>query len=152
MTLHTSIFSNSMMPQANAALGDFASMAIFGEPGRFDKFCSIGVARDGVLVAAMIYHNYEPDYGVVEMSAGASDAQWMDRSVLRTILDFPYDQLGCQAIVARHDETASHLRRMWKCVGAQEHVIPRVRGRDRPAEVVSVLTHEAWLASKFKRH
>lgn len=152
MALHTAIFSNSHKPDANASLGDFASMAIWGELGRFDRFCSIGVSNGTEIIAAIIYHNYDPDNGVVEMSAGSTSPRWMNRRVLAEILDFPFDKLACQCIVARHDETAAHLRRMWGEVGAVEHIIPRVRGRGKPAEVVSVLTQEAWLSSKFKRH
>lgn len=152
MVLQTQIFSNSYKPDVNAALGDFASVAIWGKAGGFEKFCTIGVADGSEIIAALVYHNYDADNGVVEMSAGSTSKRWMNRKVLTAIIDFPFDVLECQCVVARHDETATHLRRMWASVGAVEYVIPRVRGRDKPAEAISVLTHEAWLASKFKRH
>lgn len=150
MVLQTQIFSNSHFPDVNAAMGDFASWAIFGEAGRFDKFCTMAVTDRAEVIAAIVYHNYEPDFGTVEMSAGASTRRWMSKAVLSDILDFPFDKLDCRCIVARHDEDATHLRRMWASVGAEEHIIPHVRAGK--GEAVSVLTHEAWLASKFKRH
>lgn len=136
----------------NAAVGNFASRAIWGEDERFALFCSMGIFDNNELVAAVIYHNYDPDNGVVEVSAGSVSKRWMNRSVLRQFLCFPFEKLACQAVVARHDETRADLRRMWVSVGAVEHIIPRVRGRNAPAEVVSVLTDDAWYASPHMRH
>ena len=152
MTLQTALFSNSVEPEANAAVADFASSRIWGEPGRFDRYCTLGIFSNQTLEAAIVYHNYDPRAGIVEMSAGALSKRWLSREVLREMYGIAFDSLGCQAVIARHAENRSDLRRMWKAVGAQEYVIPRLRGRDAPAEVVSVLTEEAWKASPYMRH
>ncbi|WP_030538368.1 hypothetical protein [Sphingobium sp. DC-2] len=152
MTLQTALFSNSVEPEANAAVADFASSRIWGEPGRFDRYCTLGVFQNEGLIAGVVYHNYDPQAGVVEMSAGAVSKRWLARPVLREMYSIAFDQLGCQAVIARHAEDRCDLRRMWKAVGAVEYVIPRLRGRNAPAEVVSILTEEAWKASPYMRH
>ena len=102
-----------------------------------------------VMIAGLVYHNYTPEFKSIEMSAGCTNRKWMTHGVLKDILDMPFRALDCDTIVARHSEDKKHLRRMWTKVGAIEYLIPHVRGKDAPAEVVSVLTDEAWFGSKF---
>ena len=148
--MRTVLFSQSHNAGANEALGNYVSEKIWGEPGRFDKFCSMAVLDSkGELAAAYIFHNYDPDDAVCEISAAADGRNWMSREVLTAILDVPFRMLGCQCVVARHSEDKAHLRRMWTSLGALEYIIPRVRGRDAPAEVVTVLTDDAWYASRY---
>lgn len=152
MSTQTALFTESFEPQANDAVANFASGIIWGEAGRFDRYCTLGIFRDHNLIAGVVYHNYDPRAGVVEMSAGALSRRWLSRPVLREMYAVAFDQLGCQSVFARHAEDRDDLRRMWKAVGAVEYVIPRLRGRDAPAEVVSVLTEEAWKSSPYMRH
>lgn len=146
----TALSSQSHMPDMNRTVGDFVSERIWGEPGRFKDFCSMAVLDDkGQLIAGLIYHNFTPEFRCIEMSAGSVSRRWMTRQVLRDIINMPFKSLECDTIIARHDETATHLRRMWTNIGAVEYVIPHVRGKGKPAEVVSVLTDEAWFGSKY---
>lgn len=140
-------FSYSHDPAQNEAVSDFVSERIWGEPGRFGPHCTMGVFDDGELVAGVVYHNFMDGEGVIEVSAGADTSRWLTRPILKTFLTMPFEQLGCQAIMARHSEDRHDLRRMWRAVGATEYVIPRLRGKGAPAEVVSVLADDAWFAS-----
>lgn len=150
--IQTALFSDSFEPQANAVVADFTSGLIWGEAGQFERYCTLGVFHDSSLVAGVIYHNYDERAGIVEMSAASHSRRWLNRAVLREMFGVAFDKLGCQAVIARHAEDRHHLRRMWKAVGAVEYVIPRLRGRNAPAEVVSVLTEEAWKSSPYMRH
>src|SRR3546814_11280909 len=94
----------------NAAIGDFVSNQIWGEPGRFDKFCSMGIFDGSLLVAGIIYHNYDKQHGVIEVSAGSSSKRWMTKDILRQFLSMPFTLLGCQTIVARHAEDRRALQ------------------------------------------
>ena len=108
--------------------------------------------QNQAIEAAIVYHNYDPHAGIVEISAGALSRRWLNRSVLREMFAVAFDRLGCQSVFTRVAEDRSDLRRMWKAIGSTEHVIPRLRGRNAPAEVVLVLTEEAWKASPYMRH
>src|SRR3546814_13585698 len=111
----------------------------------------MGIFDGSLLVAGIIYHNYDKQHGVIEVSAGSSSKRWMTKDILRQFLSMPFTLLGCQTIVARHAEDRRALRRMWCSVGAVEYLIPRLRGRYGPCEVVSVLTDDAWLSYPFMR-
>lgn len=116
----------------------------------FGNCTAIGVLDGEKLVAGLVYHNWNPDSGVIEMSCAAVTSRWLTRPVLRAIYDYPFNQVGCQLAVARVAEDATHLRRMWKAIGADEYIIPRLRGRTA-SEAILTLTAEAWANSKFMR-
>lgn len=63
------------------------------------------------------------------------------------MFSYAFDQAGCQMLVARHSEHNATLRRMWNAVGANEYLIPRLRGRDE-AEAIATYTAEAWREGK----
>lgn len=107
----------------------------------FDAFTSIGFGEP--LVAGVIYHNWQPEAGVIELSAAAKVRNWLNKRNLGIIFEYPFAQLGCQLCVARIAEDNRTARRIWAALGAKEHVIPRLRGKSK-AEVISTLTAEAW--------
>lgn len=106
------------------------------------------VAPDGTLAAAVAFHGWDPEAGVIEVSAAARDARWATRSVLAEL--FGYAFRHNQAVAARIDETNTRARRLWRAFGAQEYIIPRLRGRTASAAIM-VLTDDAWAKSKFMR-
>lgn len=95
------------------------------------------------IVAGVVYHNYCPEAGVIELSAASVDRKWLTKDRLRQIYGYPFDQIGCQMVVARYSAENKRVRRIWTALGATEYVIPRLRGRDE-AEVIATLTVEAW--------
>lgn len=125
----------------NARVGRFVADHIPGCERGFDNFTAIGFGKP--LVAGIVYHNWNPEAGVIELSAAATRHDWLSRRNLGLIFGYPFDQLGCQMCVARISEHNARTRRIWRALGAVEHVIPRLRGRDE-AEVLSTLTKEAW--------
>ena len=119
-------------------------------PRGFGPCSAIGVLDGDRLVAGLVYHNWQPEYGIMEMSCAAITRRWLTRPILRAIYEYPFDQVGCQMVAARVSEDATHLRRMWKALGANEYIIPRLRGR-AASEAILTLTDDAWRASKFMR-
>lgn len=115
---------------------------LLGEGG-FGECQALGfLDADGVLEAGIVYHNWRPSAGIIEISAASINRRWGTRGRLNLIFDYPFNRIGCQMVVARHSEH-NPVRRIWKALGASEIVIPRLRGRDE-AECVATLTVEAW--------
>lgn len=102
------------------------------------------------LVAGVVYHNWSPSSGSIEMSAYSTTRVWANKSVVRLLFDYPFLQVGCRIVVARHAEDNTHARRIWSALGASEHIIPDLRA-DGLGEAIAVLRKETWLNSKFKR-
>lgn len=110
----------------------------------------MGWARPSGIVAVIGFHNYQPESGVIELSAFASVRDWLTADRLREIFAYPFDQLGVRLCVARISERNRTARRVWRALGAQEYVIPELRGPGE-AECLYTLHRDCWLAGKFMR-
>lgn len=102
--------------------------------------------KDGKLEGAIVYHNYQPENGVIEISGASTCRTWLNRDRLRTIFDYPF-RIGCRMIVTRTGEH-NHVRRIWRSLGADEIIVPALRSPTE-AEVIYTLTREQWQGSKF---
>lgn len=117
----------------------------------FGPNTAIGVLDDeNNLIAGAVFHNWEPESGVIEISGASITKRWLTRDVLRAVFSYTFDQLECQMVVARHPVSSESIRRQWKMLGASEYIIPRLGGRDRDI-AIATLTEETWRSSKFAR-
>lgn len=122
-------------------------------PGKLRDFgnCQgLAVFENGDLIAGMIYHNYEPEAGVIEISGAGTSKRWLTRETLRKMFAYPFEECDCQAVVMRVDPDDVALRRMLTAYGFELYVIPRLRGRHKD-ENVFLLTDDAWASNKFNR-
>lgn len=129
--------------EVNRCVERFVARNVPGCERGFGRCVAMGVVRDDELVAGVVYHNWSPETQAIEISAAATDPKWLNKSILKQIFAYPFDQIGCQIVVARIAESNTRTRRIWKAIGSQEHVIPRLRGRNE-AECIMVLTDDAW--------
>lgn len=100
------------------------------------------------LVAGVVYHNYDPDSGVIEITAYSARRDWLNRDRLKLIFGYPFDQLGVRVCVARISENNTRTLRIWRAFGAELTPIPHLRA-DGEAENVAVLHRDTWKQSKF---
>lgn len=114
----------------------------------FGECQKAGVFDGNKMIAAVVFHNWSPEYGVIEVSAAADSPKWASRTVLRQLFGYAFGV--AQMVVARTDEDNLRTRRLWKAFGATEYIIPRLRGREA-SEAVECLTDDAWIASRFMR-
>lgn len=112
---------------------------------------AIGFLDDaGRLEAGVVYHNWEPENGVIEISAASTHRRWTTRDRIKLIFGYPFDGLGCRLVVARIAESNRRARRIWRSLGADEFVIPKLRSPTE-AECIYTLDAETWRASKLSR-
>ncbi len=117
----------------------------------FGNCKAIGVINNGVLTAGFVYHNYDPDAQVIQVSGAAlPGARWCNRETLWRVFQYPFLQLDCQMIIqlvdADDERTLGQLAR----IGHAFKTIPRLFGRDKDG-VLATLTSEDWDASKFNQ-
>lgn len=110
----------------------------------------MAVIENEAVIAGAIWHNYEPDSGVIEISAAATTKRWLTRTTLGVLFGIPFKEWGCQAVVMRVSDHDEALHRMLKAYGFERYRVPRLRGRDE-AENVFVLTEENWASNKFQK-
>lgn len=112
---------------------------------------AIGVVEDGRLIAGLVYHNFDPGAGVIEMSGAAIQGKyWLTSETLRRIYDYPFLEIGAQLVVMRVAEENKSLRRILTAIGYDTVVVPRLLGRDKNCAICT-LTLEAWIGNKFNQ-
>lgn len=80
-------------------------------PGGYE---AIGVARDGVLVGGALYCDYRPCKGGGDIRIWAVGHGWLSRRIIRELLGYPFDRLGCHRVtcaVARGNKPSRELLR-----------------------------------------
>lgn len=100
------------------------------------------------MFAGVVFHNYSPESGVMEMSAAADSPRWMTRRVLHAMHSYIFEDADCQMAVMRVSEQNKRMLRIGERFGYTPHRIPRLRGRDE-AEILFTLTDDEWKAGKY---
>lgn len=105
---------------------------------------AMAVVEGDRILGVMVYHNWVPEHGIIELSGASDTPRWTcRRDVITEIFGYPFS--FCQMIVMQQDMT-SPARRIWRRFGCDEVVIPRLRGRHADGSLMT-LTDDQW-----KRH
>lgn len=112
---------------------------------------AIGVIDGDHLIAGIIYHNWDPEAGIIEISGAALPGKaWLSRETLRRMFQYPFLECGCQMVCQRTPADNEVLLGVLARYGYTFIKFPRLFGRDRDG-VICHLTYEAWAANKFNR-
>lgn len=111
---------------------------------------AIGIVDDDdELVAGAVFHNLDPEAGLIELSGAALPGrQWLTRATLKLVFQFAFLQCRCQMLV--HRTLASNERVLGQLARLNYRFIavPRLFGRDHDG-VLCLLTYEDWVAGKL---
>lgn len=108
-------------------------------PGHdFGECTAIGFLRDGRLEAGVVYHDWSPEKGRIEISVAATDKRWMTRTRVATILEYPFG--FCGLVYARSDNPT--VQRTFRFFGGE--VFPT------PVWTICTLRKEAFHAWKLR--
>jgi hypothetical protein len=112
---------------------------------------AIGVIDErGVLIGGLVFHNYEPEAGIIELSGASITPRWFTRETLARMFQYPFLQVGVQMLVQRVPADDERQLRQLAQGNYAFIKIPRLFGRERDG-VLCMLTREAWENSKFSR-
>ena|SRR4249920_435396 len=112
---------------------------------------TIGIIDQGDLIAGIVFHNWDPEAGIIEISGAALPGEpWLSRETLRRMFQYPFHDCGCQMVVQRTPRDDEKLLGVLAKFGYDFILIPRLFGRKRDG-VVCVLTDDAWANNKFNR-
>jgi hypothetical protein len=106
---------------------------------------------DGSLVAGIVWHNWDPEAQILEISGAAiPGAQWLTRETLKHMYRFPFHVCNCQMVVQRTPADDERLLYMLSRYDYAFVTVPRLFGRHRDG-VVCMLTREAWENNRFNK-
>lgn len=120
----------------------------------FSNCQTIGVidhALNGRLIAGLVYHNYDPEAGIIEISGAAfSDRQWLTRETIKRMYQYPFFGCGVQMVVQRTPADDEVLLAMLAKYDYTFIRMPRLFGPARDG-VICCLTYEAWCNNRFNK-
>jgi RimJ/RimL family protein N-acetyltransferase len=117
----------------------------------FDHSKAIGVMDDDRLIAGIIYHNWEPEAGIIEISTAALPGSgWYTRETMAVMYQYPFHDLSLQMVIGRVKASDEALLRIMATIGYAFVLIPRFFGRHEDG-VIATLTYEDWSTNKFNR-
>jgi RimJ/RimL family protein N-acetyltransferase len=115
----------------------------------FGKCRAIGVVDETGLLGGLVYRNWCPEVGTIEISGAAlPGTNWLSRRTIQIMYDYPFYTVGCQMVIKTTMADNEIVLRIMAAVGFSLHHIKRLGGRDRDG-VVGTLTVEDWEASKY---
>lgn len=128
----------------------FITSRIWGREVPMTEGTVMAVAEGKQIIGACLFHNWQPDEGVIELTSASVSPRWLNRRVLRAIFGYAFDTLKCQAAVMRVDPANVRMCRIASAFGFKRYDIPRLRGRDK-AEALFILGDDEWRAGKFSK-
>jgi RimJ/RimL family protein N-acetyltransferase len=115
------------------------------------NIATLGVIRDSQLIAGIVYHNWDPEAGIIEISGAALPrSRWLSRETLRRLYRYPFGVCGCQMVVQRTPADDERLLAILARYNYAFIKVPRLFGRQRDG-VLCLLTREAWEANRFNQ-
>lgn len=137
------------------AVRAFVEDGLWGGAEQFSEASQgLGFVRENEgLVAGIVYHNWSPSGGTIEISAYSACRDWLTKASLREIYEYPFMSAGVRLILSRISEHNSRARRIWQALGASEYLIPDLRA-DGEGEMVYTLSQQQWQSfiTKGKPH
>ena len=114
------------------------------------KLRAIGIANSAdKLIAGIVFLNYSPEAGTIEMSVEALPKQrWLTKQTIALMFQYPFQVCGCQMLITKTSARSEHVLRMLAAMNFSLILIPRAGGRDEDG-VIGLLTYEDWVAGKF---
>lgn len=137
-------------PHESGPVAQFVAESIPGCERGFGPCVAMGVFDKDDLVGGVVFHNWNPESGVMEMSGAATSGRWLTRPVLWAMHEYIFETAQCQLAIQRVSEKNKRMLRIATAYGYEKHLIPRLRGRDE-AECIMTLTDDDWRASKFHK-
>jgi len=144
------LWGSAANSEANEALANWCAAKAGLQRGFAPPYTTLGVFNDETLIGVAVFHNFQPDRGVVEISGAPSSGRWLTPKVLFETFAFIFEGLRCQLCVMRISERDKRMIALAKRVGFEGHLVPRLRGRDE-AQWIFTLTDDDWHNSGFNK-
>lgn len=59
---------------------------------------AIGIMGGNSLIAGVVYHDYQPDFGTIQLSMAAINPRWAKKGNIAQLFKYPFEQLKCYKV------------------------------------------------------
>lgn len=124
----------------DAAVAEWVAQRIPDVDVGFGPCSAIGVISNGKMMAGVVYHDFQPRLGTIQLSMAAVNPMWARRANLRALLSYPFNQLGVfKAWIATASDNTHGLKTFEHIGFKREAVLAHQFGRKRHAIVMRML-------------
>lgn len=116
----------------------------------FDTVAAIGVEEAGNLIGGTVFHDWNPEAGIIEMSSAAVSPKWLSREMVNSIFTYVFDVVKVRIVVMRVAESNKRMVDIGRRFGFDEYLIPQLAG-ENDGLFIFTLSHQQWLESPFNR-
>lgn len=117
----------------------------------FGKCATIGIVEGNMLIAGLVYHNWDPRAATIEISGAAIPGHyWMTRETIKRMYQYPFLGCRCQMVINRVPAEDERQLAMLARYGYSFIRIPRGLGRGKDL-VLCLLTIEDWANNNFNK-
>lgn len=100
----------------------------------------------GNMSAGVVFHDWNPERGLIEVSCAAVDRRWMTRRVVGEVMGYGFTV--ARVITTRTAESNRTVRRIWRALNATEYALAGLWGPDE-AMMVYTMTPAQWRTSRL---
>ena len=113
-----------------------------GDAG-FGSCRAVAIVNGDKPLGAIVYHDYSPQYGTVQISMATRSPLWAQPQTVRDLLAIPFDQYRCNRVWTCIPSDNERAQRFNRGIGmVREAVLRDVFGRKRNGVVYGMLAHE----------
>lgn len=117
----------------------------------FGPCAAIGVVSEtGEPLGGVVYHNYRPHCADIELSFASASPKWLTRPLIRGLMAYPFDQVGCQRVTGVTPKRAKEARAFLDKFGFKREGVVRFGFGDDHA-IISGLLRKEWEQSPWAR-
>ena len=129
-------------------IADFVASRIPGMDS-FGPCSAIGVVdRDHHIAGGVVYHDYQPQWGNIQLSFASDRPDWLTPSLIRGLLFYPFYQLGCERITCLTPKRNRRARQFLQKFGFRYEGNVR-RGFGTDDCIISGLLRSEWESHRF---
>lgn len=111
----------------------------------FGLYSTIGIARDGELIAGIVYNNYSGN-DICAHIATVPDSKWCDEDVMRVLCEYPLIQLGCNRVTCLIPTRNQRSFRLCQYFGFKQEGLMRKAFVDDDGILMGLLKEECpWI-------
>jgi RimJ/RimL family protein N-acetyltransferase len=125
-------------------------IAFMGDGKSFGPCTAIGVVNDEQILGGVVFSDYRPMFSSIEASFASASPRWLTPNLVRSILSYPFDQLGVNRISSHTPRKAGPARRFLQKFGFVEEGVMREGFGDDDC-IVSGLLASDWRSHRYYR-
>src|SRR5262245_21721442 len=112
---------------------------IQGTEQSFGRCRTVGVTDDkGRFLAGVVFHSWNPETGIIQISVGALSPRWYGRKTMNRIADFGFVECGCQMLLVYVREDNEAALRVLAGAGFSFTRVLRLFGRDQDGVIATL--------------